>query len=152
MDIENTQILQRIPVGLGKSSGPAFGLPISNIPDTYPLNTGACERLQSRKRTKKNIDFNEDDFLESLNNLYINKNQSILSTLFNKIEKLEKKFDNIDKLSIKIDNLEKNIEKMTIEKDYIIDNLKEEIKELRIEINYNSSSDKNSHKINDYFY
>jgi hypothetical protein len=106
---------------------------------------------QSRKRTKTNIDFSEDDFIESLNDLYINKNKSILSTLFNKIEKLEKKFDNIDKLSIKIDNLEKNIEKMTIEKDYIIDNLKEEIKELRQEINYNSSSD-NNHKINDYFY
>jgi len=107
--------------------------------------------LQSKKRTKINSDFNEDDFLESLNDLYINKNKSILSTLFNKMEKLEKKFDNIDKLSIKIDKLEKNIEKMTIEKDYIIDNLKEEIQELRIEMNTNSNSD-NSHKINDYFY
>ena len=107
--------------------------------------------LQSKKRTKINSDFNEDDFLESLNDLYINKNKSILSTLFNKIDKLEKKFDNIDKISIKIDKLEKNIEKMTIEKDYIIDNLKEEIKELRIEMNTNSNSD-NSHKINDYFY
>jgi hypothetical protein len=107
--------------------------------------------LNSKKRTKINLDFSEDDFLESLNDLYINKNKSILSTLFSKIEKLEKKFDNIDKLSIKIDKLEKNIEKMTIEKDYIIDNLKDEIKELRIEINNNSNYD-NNHKINDYFY
>ena len=107
--------------------------------------------VQTRKRNKINTDFSEDDFLESLNNLYINKNKSILSTLFNKIENLEKKFDNIDKLSIKIDKLEKNIEKMTIEKDYIIDNLKEEIKELRDEIKYNSSSDNNG-RINDYFY
>ena len=59
--------------------------------------------------------------------------------------------EDVQKIYIKMDNFEKKIEKILIEKDYIIDNLRDELSELKSENKELSQSLYSSNK-NDYFY
>lgn len=87
-----------------------------------------------------------NNIIKDLNDLKVdNQNKDILLEILKKINILESRVDNINKLYNKIDIMEKNIDKILVEKDYVIDGLKDEISYLK-ETKYN-----NENKLYDYF-
>jgi uncharacterized protein YjcR len=105
------------------------------------------ENIYKRRRTTSEetiFEFLENSELnnitKNLNNLkFDNKNEELLLEILKKINKLENNFMNI----------EKNINKILLEKDYIIEELKDEIIALKNEIK--DSKINNDNKYN-YFY
>ena len=99
----------------------------------------------------------EDNKLDSVNNMikdlndlkFDNQNKDILLEILKKINILESRFDNFNKLYSKIDIMQKNIEKILVEKDYIIDGLKDEINSLKNDIKETKYNNEN--KLYNYF-
>jgi uncharacterized protein (DUF4213/DUF364 family) len=99
----------------------------------------------------------ENNKLDSVNNMikdlndlkFDNQNKDILLEILKKINILENRFDNINKLYNKIEIMEKNIDKILVEKDYVIDGLKDEINSLRNDIKETKYNNEN--KLYDYF-
>jgi phage-related tail protein len=107
--------------------------------------------LRKKQRTlSMDTEADHDEIINTLNNLNINNNEILLNKILKKITVLEKKIEDIQKIYIKMDNFEKKIEKILIEKDYIIDNLRDELSELRSENKELSQSLHSSNK-NNYF-
>ena len=91
-----------------------------------------------------------NNIIKDLNDLkFDNQNKDILLEILKKINILESKFDNINKLYNKINIMEKNIEKILVEKDYIIDGLKDEINSLKNDIKETKYNNEN--KLYNYF-
>jgi hypothetical protein len=99
----------------------------------------------------------ENNKLDSVNNMikdlndlkFDNQNKDILLEILKKINILESRFDNFNKLYSKIDIMQKNIEKILVEKDYIIDGLKDEINSLKNDIKETKYNNEN--KLYNYF-
>jgi hypothetical protein len=99
----------------------------------------------------------ENNKLDSVNNMikdlndlkFDNQNKDILLEILKKINILESQFDNFNKLYSKINIMEKNIEKILVEKDYIIDGLKDEINSLKNDIKETKYNNEN--KLYNYF-
>ena len=91
-----------------------------------------------------------NNMIKDLNDLKVdNQNKDILLEILKKINILESRFDNVNKLYNKIDIMEKNINKILVEKDYIIDGLKDEINSLKNDIKETKYNNEN--KLYDYF-
>lgn len=91
-----------------------------------------------------------NNIIKDLNDLKVdNQNKDILLEILKKINILENRFDNINKLYNKIDIIEKNIDKILVEKDYVIDGLKDEINSLKNDIKETKYNNEN--KLYDYF-
>ena len=99
---------------------------------------------------------NENDLLDLLNNinqLNIDSNKDLFTKILKKINDLEKKVETLFMVNIKIDTLKKDIDKILVEKDYVIENLKYEITDLKDQLKdtkYNIDSI--THKSEDSFY
>ena len=104
-----------------------------------------------------NIENNYSNKLDEVNNMikdlndlkFDNQNKDILLEILKKINILESQFDNFNKLYSKINIMEKNIEKILVEKDYIIDGLKDEINSLKNDIKETKYNNEN--KLYNYF-
>jgi len=91
-----------------------------------------------------------NNIIKDLNDLkFDNKNKDILLEILKKINILESRSENINKLYNKIDIIEKNIDKILVEKDYVIDGLRDEINSLRNDIKETKYNNEN--KLYDYF-
>jgi hypothetical protein len=97
--------------------------------------------------TENNISL---DHLESeINQLKIDPNKELLTKIMDKMNNLEKKVDTLLTLNIKIDNLKRDIDKILIEKDYIIENLHYEINDMKQ--NYIKEQNTKHNEINSYY-
>lgn len=105
-----------------------------------------------RKRNLSEDTFSDEyeEIICDLAQLNFSSNNKMLTEIYKKISILEKKMDHFDKINIKIEALQKNIDKIFVEKDYVIDSLKDEIKGLRDEIKYSGAN--KSHDNSSYFY
>jgi len=91
-----------------------------------------------------------NNMIKDLNDLKVdNQNKDILLEILKKINILESRFDNFNKLYSKIDIMQKNIDKILIEKDYVIEGLKDEINSLKNDIKETKYNNEN--KLYDYF-
>jgi len=91
-----------------------------------------------------------NNMIKDLNDLkFDNQNKDILLEILKKINILESRFDNFNKLYSKIDIMQKNIDKILIEKDYVIEGLKDEINSLKNDIKETKYNNEN--KLYDYF-
>ena len=118
-----------------------------------------CFKRQKRSNTEETLFqfLEENNKLDSINNIikdinnlkFDNQNKDILLEILKKMNILENRFDNINKLYNKIDIMEKNIDKILVEKDYVIDGLKDEINSLRNDIKETKYNNEN--KLYDYF-
>ena len=91
-----------------------------------------------------------NNIIKDLNDLKVdNQNKDILLEILKKINILESRFDNFNKLYSKIDIIEKNIDKILIEKDYVIEGLKDKINSLKNDIKETKYNNEN--KLYDYF-
>jgi predicted transcriptional regulator len=109
--------------------------------------------LSRKKKRTSSMDTHSDydEIINTLNQLNINSNETVLHKILKKMNGLEKKIDEMQKIYIKMDNFEKKMEKILIEKDYVIDNLKDEIEKLRSDNKELTETVYSSSK-NDYFY
>ena len=118
-----------------------------------------CFKRKKRSDTEETVFqfLEENNRLDSVNNMikdlndlkFDNQNKDILLEILKKMNILENRFDNINKLYNKIDIMEKNIDKILVEKDYVIDGLKDEINSLRNDIKETKYNNEN--KLYDYF-
>ena len=118
-----------------------------------------CFKRRKRSDTEETVFqfLEENNKLDSVNNMikdlndlkFDNQNKDILLEILKKINILENRFDNINKLYNKIEIMEKNIDKILVEKDYVIDGLKDEINSLRNDIKETKYNNEN--KLYDYF-
>lgn len=118
-----------------------------------------CFKRRKRSDTEETVFqfLEENNRLDSVNNMikdlndlkFDNQNKDILLEILKKMNILENRFDNINKLYNKIDIMEKNIDKILVEKDYVIDGLKDEINSLRNDIKETKYNNEN--KLYDYF-
>ena len=118
-----------------------------------------CFKRRKRSDTEETVFqfLEENNKLDSINNIIKdlndlkvdNQNKDILLEILKKINILESRVDNINKLYNKIDIMEKNIDKILVEKDYVIDGLKDEISYLKDEIKETKYNNEN--KLYDYF-
>lgn len=86
------------------------------------------------QETNKNENENENDLVDLLNNinkLNIDSNKDLFTKILKRINDLEKKVETLFMVNIKIDTLKKDIDKILVEKDYVIENLKYEISDLK---------------------
>jgi len=115
----------------------------NNVNSKYYMNS-----LKKRKCiTENNISL---DHLESeINQLKIDPNKELLTKIMDKMNNLEKKVDTLLTLNIKIDNLKRDIDKILIEKDYIIENLHYEINDMKQ--NYIKEQNTKHNEINSYY-
>ena len=91
-----------------------------------------------------------NNMIKDLNDLKVdNQNKDILLEILKKINILESRFDNFNKLYSKIEIIQKNIDKILIEKDYVIDGLKDEINSLKNDIKETKYNNEN--KLYNYF-
>ena len=102
--------------------------------------------------------FNKDendlvDLLNNINKLNIDSNKDLFTKIIKKINDLEKKVETLLMVNIKIDTLKKDIDKILVEKDYVIENLKYEIYDLKDQLREsNRNIDSINHKsINSYY-
>lgn len=109
--------------------------------------------LSRKKKRTSSMDTHSDydEIINTLNQLNINSNETVLHKILKKMTGLEKKIDEMQKIYIKMDHFEKKMEKILIEKDYVIDNLKDEIEKLRSDNKELTETVYSSSK-NDYFY
>jgi hypothetical protein len=106
---------------------------------------------------EENIENDYNNKLDEVNNMikdlndlkFDNQNKDILLEILKKINILESRFDNFNKLYSKIDIMQKNIDKILIEKDYVIEGLKDEINSLKNDIKETKYNNEN--KLYDYF-
>jgi Zn-dependent oligopeptidase len=118
-----------------------------------------CFKRRKKSDTEETVFqfLEENNRLDSVNNMikdlndlkFDNQNKDILLEILKKMNILENRFDNINKLYNKIDIMEKNIDKILVEKDYVIDGLKDEINSLRDDIKETKYNNEN--KLYDYF-
>jgi Zn-dependent oligopeptidase len=118
-----------------------------------------CFKRRKKSDTEETVFqfLEENNRLDSVNNMikdlndlkFDNQNKDILLEILKKMNILENRFDNINKLYNKIDIMEKNIDKILVEKDYVIDGLKDEINSLRNDIKETKYNNEN--KLYDYF-
>jgi seryl-tRNA synthetase len=84
------------------------------------------------QETNNNKDDNDlVDLLNNINKLNIDSNKDLFTKIIKKISDLEKKVETILMVNVKIDTLKKDIDKILVEKDYVIENLKYEINDLK---------------------
>ena len=86
--------------------------------------------------------------INNIKDLNIDTNKELFTKLIKKIDNLEKKVETLFMVNIKIDTLKKDIDKILIEKDYVIENLRYELNDLKDELK-ESKLEKN---LNNYFY
>lgn len=116
------------------------------------LNYYADSESDTKYKTDNETTFNFETIINSLSELNLNQNKELISNLIKRINMFEKKFEDITKLGIKIDNMQKNIDKIFVEKDYVIDSLKDEICNLKLEMKENYEHVNNFDKsVNNYF-
>ena len=115
----------------------------NNVNSKYYMNSFKKRRCL----TENNISL---DHLESeINQLKIDPNKELLTKIMDKMNNLEKKVDTLLTLNIKIDNLKRDIDKILIEKDYIIENLHYEINDMKQ--NYIKEQNTKHNEINSYY-
>ena len=98
------------------------------------MNSIDFKGINIQEIDNKNKNENENDLLDLLNNinkLNIDSNKDLFTKILNKINDLEKKVETLFMINVKIDTLKKDIDKILVEKDYVIDNLKYEITDLK---------------------
>ena len=106
--------------------------------------------------TEENFYISDDDkddkalvkIINNIKDLNIDTNKELFTKLIKKIDNLEKKVETLFMVNIKIDTLKKDIDKILIEKDYVIENLRYELNDLKDELK-ESKLEKN---LNNYFY
>ena len=107
--------------------------------------------LNKRKRTLSLIDNDINDINDKLinefNNINFENNNALLKKI---IGKIDNNTIEINKLNLKMESFQKSVDKILIEKDYIIENLKDELNNLKNDIKNTKYSIENN-KINDYF-
>jgi len=114
------------------------------------MSSDATNYKRKRNLSEDTCSDEYEDIICDLAHLNFANNNKMLTEIYKKISILEKKMDNFDKIHIKMEILQKNIDKIFVEKDYVIDSLKDEIKGLRDEIKYSSAN--KSHDNSSYFY
>jgi hypothetical protein len=104
-----------------------------------------CNKKMKRSYSTETLleysDNNLTEILHNMDNLNINNQNDLFKKIIEKINNLEKKIETLCMVNVKIDELKKNIDKVLIEKDYVIENLSSEIIDLKSqikEINYNN--------------
>jgi archaellum component FlaC len=122
-------------------------------------NDHICFKRRKRSDTEETVFqfLEENNKLDSVNNIirdlndlkFDNQNKDILLEILKKINTLENRFDDINKLYNRINIMEKNINKILIEKDYVIEGLKDEINFLKNDIKETKYNNEN--KLYDYF-
>ena len=107
--------------------------------------------LNKRKRTLSLIDNDINDINDKLinefNNINFENNNALLKKI---IGKIDNNTIEINKLNLKMESFQKSVDKILIEKDYIIENLKDELNNLKNDIKNTKYSIENN-KRNDYF-
>jgi len=131
-------------------------------------DTDSDEILFDPKKRLNSIDFkginiqennkneNENDLVDLLNNinkLNIDSNKDLFTKILKKINDLEKKVETLFMVNVKIDTLKKDIDKILVEKDYVIENLKYEITDLKDQLKDTKYDiDSITHKNEDSYY
>ena len=127
---------------------------------SYLEESDSLEYSDSDNENKININDEIDnkddnslkDILNNINKLNIDTNKYLVIKIINKIDNLEKKVDILSLVNIKIDTLKKDIDKILVEKDYIIENLKYEINDLKDQLKESKFNDSLSQRsTNTYF-
>ena len=113
------------------------------------MSAEATNHKRKRNLSENTFSDEYEDIICDLAQLNFANNNKMLTEIYKKISIIEKKMDHFDKINIKMEALQKNIERILVEKDYLIDSLKDEIKGLRDEIKY---TDNKSHDNSSYFY
>lgn len=106
--------------------------------------------------TEENFYISDDDnddkalvkIINNIKDLNIDTNKELFTKLIKKIDNLEKKVETLFMVNIKIDTLKKDIDKILIEKDYVIENLRYELNDLKDEL----KETKLKKNLDDYFY
>ena len=112
------------------------------------------KRLKRSYSTEVLLEYSDsdNDITEIINNISkLNIDNELFKKIIKKIDNLEKKVESLSLVNIKIDTLKKDIDKIMIEKDYIIDNLKIEVTELKNQLKENNNHIISSNNINNYY-
>jgi len=129
-----------------------------NSIDFKGINTQKTNNKNENENENENENKNENendlvDLLNNINKLNIDSNKDLFTKILKKINDLEKKVETFFMINIKIDTLKKDIDKILIEKDYVIENLKYEITDLKDQLKDTKNDiDLITHKSGDSYY
>jgi hypothetical protein len=106
----------------------------TNAIDFNWLNNNIRKMNITDKTNNNEIDKDFGDILNNINKLNIDTNKDLYAKIIKKIDDLEKKVDTLSMVNVKIDSLKKHIDKIFVEKDYVIENLRYEVNDLKEQI------------------
>jgi hypothetical protein len=124
------------------SEGTLFNIEDNNIEDNnIEDNNIEDNNIEDNNIEDNNIEDNniekiykdDNNLINTLNDfkfLKIDSNKGLFMRIIKKIDDLEKKVEILSMVNIKIDTLKKDIDKILVEKDYVIENMKYVINEL----------------------
>jgi hypothetical protein len=123
-----------------------------NVIDFNGFNNSIISTANNLNSIKDDNDLVE--ILSNINKLNIDSNKDLFTKIIQKIGDLEKKVETLQTVNIKIDMLKKDIDKILVEKDYVIENLKYEINDLKDQLKESNSNFDSitHHTINNCYY
>ena len=106
----------------------------TNAIDFNWLNNNINKMNFTDKTNNNEIDKDFGDILNNISKLNIDTNKDLYAKIIKKIDDLEKKIDTLSIVNVKIDSLKKHMDKIFVEKDYVIENLRYEVNDLKEQI------------------